>query len=81
MEKTFREQIKEEVDNICEKHNLKQPIIVPGAAKMIKEHNGLDRAIELFEGAYNECINNPDRNNPFAFVAYKSTLETTLKRE
>jgi hypothetical protein len=75
MEKTFREQIKEEVDNICEKHNLKQPITVPGSATLIKEHNGLERAIELFEGAHNQ------ESDFFKRSAYKATLETTLKRE
>lgn len=74
MEKTFRERIKEEVDNICEKHNLKQPMTVPGAAKMIMEHNGLDRAIELYEGVVNQ---EPDL---FKRSAYKATLEITLKR-
>lgn len=78
MEKTYIEQIRETVDGICEEHNLGQPIVVPAAARMVAEHKGVDVAIELFEGAYNECVNNPDRNNPFAFAAYKSTLEKLL---
>lgn len=76
----FIEQIKNEVDSICGEHNLKQPITVPSAAKIIMEYRGLDRAIELFEGAYNECKTNPDATNPFAFAAYKATLETILKK-
>lgn len=75
MEKTFREQIKEEVDSICEEHNLKQPMTVPSAAKMIMEHKGLDRAIELYEGAVNQ---EPDL---YKRSAYKATLDVTLKRE
>lgn len=78
MEKTYIEQIRETVDSICDEYNLGQPIIIPAAAKMIVEHKGIDVAIELFEGAYNECITNPDRDNPFAFAAYKSTLDKLL---
>lgn len=78
MEKTYIEQIKETVDGICEEHNLGQPIVVPAAARMVAEHKGVDVAIELFEGAYNECVNNPDSDNPFAFATYKATLETIL---
>ena len=77
---TFKEQIKNEIDSICEEHNLKQPITVPSAAKIIMEYKGIDRAIELFEGALNEYKTNPDVTNPFAFAAYKATLETILKK-
>lgn len=66
------------VDIICAQNNLKQPLTVPSAARLIAEHNGIDYAIELFENAYIECKENPDRNNPFAFAAYKSTLDTVL---
>ncbi len=75
MDKTFKEQIKEEVDSICEEHNLEQPIIVPAAAKIIMKYRGLDRAIELFEGALNQ---EPDL---FKRSAYRATLDVTLKRE
>jgi hypothetical protein len=78
MEKTYIERIKDTVDGICDDYNLGQPIVVPAAARMIAEHKGVDVAIELFEGAYNECVNNPDSTNPFAFAAYKSTLEKLL---
>jgi hypothetical protein len=78
MEKTYIEKIKDTVDGICDDYNLGQPIVVPAAAKMIAEHKGVDVAIELFEGAYNECVNDPDNTNPFAFAAYKSTLEKLL---
>ena len=78
MEKTYIEQIRETVDRICDEYNLGQPIVVPAAARMIAEHKGVDVAIELFEGAYNECITKPERDNPFAFAAYKSTLEKLL---
>jgi arginine decarboxylase-like protein len=78
MEKTYIEQIREMVDGICDEYNLGQPIVVPAAARMIAEHKGVDVAIELFEGAYNECITKPEKDNPFAFAAYKSTLEKLL---
>jgi hypothetical protein len=78
MEKTYIERIKDTVDGICDDYNLGQPIVVPAAARMIAEHKGVDVAIELFEGAYNECVNDPDSTNPFAFAAYKSTLEKLL---
>jgi hypothetical protein len=78
MEKTYIEKIRETVDSICDEYNLGQPIVIPAAAKMIVEHKGIDVAIELFEGAYNECVTNPDRDNPFAFAAYKSTLDKLL---
>jgi hypothetical protein len=72
MEKTFGEQINETVDRICEKHNLKQPITVPSAGKMIMEYEGLDRAIELFEGAVEETT------DIFKKSAYRATLEIIL---
>jgi hypothetical protein len=78
MEKTYIEKIKETVDGICDEYNIGQPIVVPAAARMIAEHKGVDVAIELFEGAYDECVKNTDRTNPFAFAAYKSTLEKLL---
>lgn len=78
MEKTYIEKIKEMVNSICEENNLPQPITIPSAGKMIMDHKGVDVAIELFEGAYNECVENPNKDNPFAFAAYKATLEKTL---
>lgn len=73
MEKTFREQINETVDRICEEHNLKQPITVPSAGRMIMEYDSLDKAIELFEGAVLSC-----HSDLFKKSAYKATLETIL---
>ncbi len=78
MEKTHINKIKQAVDIICAQNNLKQPLTVPSAGKLIVEYNGIDYAIELFENAYIECKETPNRNNPFAFAAYKSTLETIL---
>jgi hypothetical protein len=78
MEKTYQEQIKETIDSICEKNNLKQPITVPSAGKMIAEYEGVDKAIELFEGKLKEVNENPDVSNPFAFSAYKVTLTNVL---
>ena len=72
MEKTFGEQINETVDRICEKHNLKQPMTVPGAGKTIMVYEGLDRAIELFEGAVEETT------DIFKKSAYRATLEIIL---
>jgi hypothetical protein len=73
MEKTFREQINETVDRICEEHNLKQPITVPSAGRMIMEYDSLDKAIELFEGAVLQY-----HSDLFKKSAYKATLETIL---
>ena len=78
MEKTHINKIKQAVDIICAQNNLKQPITVPSAGKLIAEHNGIDYAIELFENAYIECKETPTMDNPFGFAAYKSTLETIL---
>ena len=78
MEKTHINKIKQAVDIICAQNNLKQPITVSSAGKLIVEYNGIDYAIELFENAYIECKETPDRDNPFAFSAYKATLETIL---
>jgi hypothetical protein len=73
MEKTFQEMIKESIDKICDKHKLSQPITVPSAGRMIAQYDGLDNAIELFEGASLQ-----HRNDPFKCSAYKATLETIL---
>ena len=73
MEKTFQEKIKELIDNICEKHNLSQPITVPSAGRMIAQYDGLDKAIELFEGASIQ-----HQKNRFKSSAYEATLETIL---
>ena len=78
MENTHIDKIRQTVNIICEQNNLKQPITVPSAGKLIAEYNGVDYAIELFENAYIECKETPNRDNPFAFAAYKSTLETIL---
>lgn len=78
MEKTHIDKIRQTVNIICEQNNLKQPLTVPSAGKLIAEYNGIDYAIELFENAYIECKEIPNRDNPFAFAAYKSTLETIL---
>jgi len=72
------DKIRQTVDIICTQNNLKQPITVPSAGKLIAEYNGIDYAIELFENAYIECKETPNRDNPFGFAAYKSTLETIL---
>lgn len=73
MEKTFQEQIKETVDNICDKYNLSQPITVPAAGRMIAEYDSLDKAIELFEGTVVQ-----HQKDPFKSSAYKATLKTIL---
>jgi hypothetical protein len=73
MEKTFQEKIKESIDDICDKHNLSQPITVPSAGRMIMEYDSLDKAIELFEGAVIQ-----HQKNRFKSSAYKATLETIL---
>lgn len=70
--------IKEAVDEICKEHDLKQPLTVPSAGKLIMQYKGVDYAIQLFQDAYDECKENPDKDNPFAFAAYKTTLNTIL---
>ena len=75
---THVNKIKQTVDIICTQNNLKQPLTVPSAGKLIMQHNTVDYAIELFENAYIECKNNPDKDNPFAFAAYKATLDKVL---
>lgn len=74
----YQQLIKESIDKICTEHNLKQPLTVPSAGKMIAEYEGVDKAIELFEGKLQECKENPDRDNPFAFSAYRVTLTNVL---
>lgn len=71
---SYQSQIKEAVDHIVEVHGVDQPFTVPGAGKLIKEYMGLEKAIELFEGAKNETI-----GNVFKSSAYEATLETILK--
>lgn len=78
MKNTHIDKIRQTVNIICENHNLSQPITVPSAGRLIAEYNGIDYAIELFENAHIECKETPDRDNPFAFSAYKATLETIL---
>ena len=73
MEKTFQEKIKESIDNICDKHKLSNPFTIPAAGRMIAQYDGLDKAIELFEGAVIQ-----HQRDPFKSSAYKSTLETIL---
>ena len=75
---THVNKIKQSVNIICAQNNLKQPLTILSVGKLIAEHNGIDYAIELFENAYIECKENPDKNNLFAFAAYKSTLDTAL---
>jgi hypothetical protein len=72
------QQIQTLIDAICQLHKLKKPLTVPSAGKMIAEYGGVDKVIELFQGAYKECLENPDKENPFAFAAYKVTLEKVL---
>lgn len=71
---SYQSQIKSAIDNIVETHGVDQPFTVPGAGKLIKEYMGLEKAIELFEGAKNETI-----GNVFKSSAYEATLETILK--
>jgi hypothetical protein len=70
-----KEQIKLYIDEICSKHNLKQPITVPAAAKMLMQYKGLDVARDLFQRAADES------NNIFSASAYEATLETILKKD
>ncbi len=73
MEKTFQERIKVTIDNICDKHKVSNPFTIPAAGRMISQYDGLDKAIELFEGAAIQ-----HQKDPFKSSAYKATLETIL---
>lgn len=73
MEKTFQERIKETIDNICDKHKVSNPFTIPAAGRMIAQYDGLDKAIELFEGAAIQ-----HQKDPFKSSAYKATLTTIL---
>ena len=66
--KIHTDKIRQTVNIICEQNKLKQPLTIPSAGRLIMEHNGVDYAIELFENAYLECKENPDKDNPFAFA-------------
>lgn len=73
------DKIKQTIDIICEQNNLKQPLTVPSAGRLIAEHNGIDYAIELFENAYIECKESLNTNTRvFSSAAYKATLDTVL---
>jgi hypothetical protein len=72
---TAKEQIKKFIDEICTKHNLKQPITVPAAAKMLMQYKGLDVARDLFQRVADES------NDIFSASAYEATLETILKKD
>lgn len=71
---SYQNQIKSAIDSIVETHNVNQPFSVPAAGKLIKEYMGIEKAIELFEGAKNETA-----SNIFKSSAYEATLETILK--
>ena len=73
------DKIKQAVDIICAQNNLKQPLTVPSAGKLIVEYNGIDYAIELFENAYIECKESSNTDTRvFSSAAYKATLDTIL---
>lgn len=73
------DKIKQTIDIICAQNNLKQPLTVPSAGKLIAEHNGIDYAIELFENAYVECKESSNTDTRvFSSAAYKATLNTVL---
>ena len=71
---SYQNQIKSTIDSIVEMHGIEQPFSVPAAGKLIKEYMGIEKAIELFEGAKNETASNIFRSS-----AYEATLETILK--
>lgn len=78
MNKSYKDLISESILRICSEYNLKEPLTVPSVGMMIASYDGLDRAIELFEGRVIEITENPDRSNPFAISAYKVTLSNVL---
>lgn len=73
------EELNKTIEAICTLHNLKKPITIPSAARMLVEYDGdKEKTVKLFEDILSEVQQNPDKNNPFAFAAYKATLETYL---
>jgi hypothetical protein len=73
------EELNKTVEAICTLHKLNKPLTIPSVAKMLIEYDGdKEKTIKLFEDILLEVKQNPDKNNPFAFAAYKSTLETYL---
>ena len=73
------DKIKQAVNIICAQNNLKQPLTIPSAGRLIAEHNGIDYAIELFENAYIECKESSDTDTRvFSSAAYKATLDIVL---
>jgi hypothetical protein len=73
------EMIKEAVDEICKEHDLKQPLTVPSAGKLIMQYKGVDYAIQLFQDAYDELKESPVHTDKiFMASAYKVTLDKIL---
>jgi hypothetical protein len=73
------EELSKTIEAICTLHKLNKPLTVPSAARMLIEYGGdKEQTVKLFEDILSEVKQNPDKNNPFAFAAYKSTLETYL---
>ena len=73
------ELIKKTVDDICKEHNLKQPLTVPSAGKLIMQYKGVDCAIQLFQDAYDELKESPVHTDKiFMASAYKVTLDKIL---
>jgi hypothetical protein len=73
------EELNKTVEAICTLHKLNKPLTIPAAARMLIEYDGdKEKTIKLFEDILSEVKQNPDKDNPFAFAGYKSTLETYL---
>lgn len=72
----YKDRVLDVIKDIVEKNGLTNPVTVPAAAKLIKEHKGLELARELFTGMLNES-----KDDPFKYSAYQSTLETILKED
>jgi hypothetical protein len=71
---SYQKQIKEIIEEICATHVVDMPTSIPGAAKMIATYKGIEKAIELYEGAAKEM-----KHDIFKSSAYEATLETILK--
>lgn len=70
---TYEDQIKERIEILSRDNLVKQPSSVFGAAKLIAEYDGYQKAIELFEGAKEEV-----KDQPFRMSAYAVSLDTVL---
>lgn len=69
----FEEEIRTNVSELCRKHNLAKPLTVYGSARILMEHIGIGKTIELFQGARDET-----KHDVFRTSAFEAVLDTLL---